>query len=342
MHHMDDDKNAQLYQALCTGLPSPIVGAEQPKSLLLVFLADFDDIHEKKLVDHLQPSASEFKILTWHPRHRVLQSLAPQRQHRDSKANLYGLAIVAHRNGHSGFLVADELTKRQVEGRFPLRGEDERISVGMIAVRQSKEQDGQLRVIAKRSAMANEENLALLAAVDNFEIFPDFENPQRVERVTTIYSVLGLQLHDPDRPVFTPGTANPMGYEEVSSAAMGTISMNTPLPPELALDVTSRAEKNLEEPINFPPGLNFQDSKRDINVLLGFKSTESERSSILTALKSAVHHEFEKKSGKQKKGVKRKAAAKQENINTRGGDGPLVTSDTSHETQHEPSVHLIP
>ncbi|KAJ5989162.1 hypothetical protein N7481_004372 [Penicillium waksmanii] len=352
MDHMKRDTDAPSYGALCTGLPSPEMRPDQPKSLLLVFLADFEEPHKERLINHVRPATSEFKILTWHPNHEVLRSIAPQRRYRDSQVNLYGLAIVAHRNGHSGFIFADELTKRQVEGHFPLRGEDGRISVGMISVRQ-KEQHGQLRIVAKRSALENDENIALLAAVENFDISQDFNNPKNENFVTTVYSELGLELHDPDHPVFTPSTMDSFAYEEISAAAIKALSMNTPLPPELVIDITSRLERNLEEVIKFPPGLNFQIETPNINILLGFQTTQTERENILSVLKDAVHLEFEKQRQEQKKELEIKAEAKQKRTSMSetdeekeredGDKDDAVSSRDFHDAGHlEPSVHLIP
>lgn len=345
MDHMKTDMDTPSYGALCTGLPSPVMRPDQPKSLLLVLLADFEEPHKERLINHLRPTTSEFEILAWYPNHEVLRSLAPQREYRDSQANLYGLAIVAHRNGYSGFIFADELTKRQVEGRFPLRGEDNRISVGMISVRQ----DGQLRVIAKRSTVGNDENTALLAAVEDFKISQDFDNPTNEEKVTTVYSELGLELHDPDHPVFTPSTMDSFGYEEISAATTRALYMDTPLPPELILDITSRIERDVEEEIKFPAGLNFQIKKPNINIVLGFQTNEGERQNILSVLKDAVHFEFEKQRQERKKELEVQkettstSDAGGENEEEGVDDNESVDSRNFYDAKYiEPSVHLIP
>ncbi|KAJ5386339.1 hypothetical protein N7509_008880 [Penicillium cosmopolitanum] len=347
--HMKRATDGLSYGALCTGLPSPEMRPDQPKSLLLVFLADFEEPHKERLINHVRPTTSEFKILTWHPNHAVLRSIAPQRRYKDSQANLYGLAIVAYRNGHSGFIFADELTKRQVEGHFPLRGEDGRISVGMISVRQ-REQHDQLRIIAKRSALGNDENIALLAAVENFDISQDFDNSKNEDSVTTVYSELGLELHDPDHPVFTPSTMNSFAYEEILAASITALSLNTPLPPELVLDITSRVERNAEEVIKFPPGLNFQIEKPNINILLGFQTTQTERDNILSILKDAVRFEVEKQRQEQKKELEIKVEAKQkktsmseDNEREDEDEHDASSSRNIHDAGYlQLSVHIIP
>jgi hypothetical protein len=350
---MNRDTDAPSYRALCTGLPSPETRPGRPESLLLVFLADFEKPHKEKLKNHLQPATCDFQILTWCPNRQVLRSLAPQREYRDSQANLYGLAIVAYRNGYSGFIFADELTKRRVEGQFPLRGEDERISVGMISMRQ-REQSDQLRIIAKRSTLEDDDNFALLAAVENFDISQDFNNSRNEQSVTTVYSELGLELHDPDRPVFTPSTMDFFGHEEISASAIAALSRNTPLPVELVLNIASQVERNLEEVIKFPPDLNLQMRTPNINIMLGFQTTQTERENILSVLKDAVHFEFEKDRQKRRKELVIKAEAKQNKIsmsetNEESGWNDDDDEDDSvdsilsyHDARYpEPSVHLI-
>ena len=338
MAYLNANSETVPYRALCTGLPpSPGTRANQPKSLLLVLVADFNNMLKEKLMQHLRPSNSDFEIQTWHPSHDVLQSLAPQRQHRDSQANLYGLAIVAYRKGHSCLVVADELTKRQVNGDLPLRGEDERISVVMIAVRQGN-QSGQVRVIAKRSAMENDENIALLAAVQAFEISGEFEDVETREGVPMIYSDSGFELHDPDCPVFTPSTTNRFGYEQISTDIMTAIDMSTPFPPELVLDVTSRAERDIGESTTLPLGLNFKPNQPIINIILGFKTTANEREHLLSVLEDAVRVELKK----QKPETREDGDGDQDESET-DADADAADPSRSNDTKHpEPAVHLIP
>ncbi|KAK5800072.1 hypothetical protein VI817_002284 [Penicillium citrinum] len=283
----DNHKDILLYGALPTGLPTAQVGANQPKSLLLVFLADIKSHDRERLMRHIQPAVRKIEILTWYPNQQVLRSVAPQRGYSDSLANLYGLAVIAKRNGHLGFVVADELTKRQVEGQFPLRGEDERISLAMIAIREG-EQNGQARIFAKRSSRNN----SLRDDLESFDINQDVDNLENRVYSSMLYTDLGFEIHDPDQPAFTPTTLESFGHEETLAATMSTLSRDTPLPPELILDIVSRAEESMMEPIKFPPGLEFQAGKPTINIILCFEHTQEEREGISALLQSAIDLEL--------------------------------------------------
>lgn len=121
---------------------------------LLVLLADFQDSIKDNLVDFLRyvvdclryvaneagipPEARKedeiqrkgeakrkyprrqkrLNVTPWVPSNSLLRSLAYQGPHRDSQANLFALAVLAHQYVHSEFIVADELTKRKLEPAF--------------------------------------------------------------------------------------------------------------------------------------------------------------------------------------------------------------------------------
>lgn len=76
--------------------------------------------------------------------------------------------------------------------------------------------------------------------------------------------------------------------------AMHALSQATPLPAELLLGVISRAEKDLNTPIEIPADLETTASAPVINIMLCFKATEEEREKMQNVLQDAVHAEFEK------------------------------------------------
>jgi hypothetical protein len=111
---------------------------------LLVLLADFEHPIKDYLIESIQyaakvvpPEATEadeaqhedeaqrrhnarqtLNVTPWSPSNVLLRSLAYQGPHRDSQANLYALAVLAHQYGHSEFIVADELTKCKLAPEF--------------------------------------------------------------------------------------------------------------------------------------------------------------------------------------------------------------------------------
>lgn len=130
---------------------------------------------------------------------------------RDSMASLYGLAILAHQAGHSRLVVADNLTNRQLEG-MPAQGESPRVSAVMIAIKAGK-QDGQVRVIAKRDAVGEDGQWPLWDTLEFFDISQEFIMENKYYR-PAIYDTSGLELHDPDRTVFTPDLLTSLGRDD--------------------------------------------------------------------------------------------------------------------------------
>ncbi|OQE28778.1 hypothetical protein PENSTE_c003G07734 [Penicillium steckii] len=331
MNTHDNHTDTLLHGALSTGLPAPKRGG----SFLLVFLADIEPHHKERLMRSIQPSIRKQRLLTWYPSQEVLRSVAPQRGYSESLANLYGLALVAYRNGHSGFVFADQLTKRRLEGQFPLRGEEERPTVGIIAIRKG-EQNDQPRVVVKRTGATN----SVLDTLDSFEVNQDLTDLERRLNPAMIYSELGFELHDPDQPAFTPTTLKSFGHEGLFAAAISSLSRETPLPLELIFDIMSKTEKSLMEPIELPPDLEFRAAKPTINIILGFEHTEEEREKISAILQNAINLEIGSKSTHRTKGNRNKKDDRSP-ANSRGTIG-RNDADTGFDLTPKPSVTLIP
>ncbi|KAJ5217227.1 hypothetical protein N7468_010235 [Penicillium chermesinum] len=342
------DPSASKYH-VSVGIPP----ATADKALLLVILADFDEAHKKKLIEHLQSPDANYVIEPWCPSPSVLRLLAPQTDRRDSLSTLYALAILAHRAGREGFIVADEATKRRVEGHFPVRGERAVISVVMVAVRKD-ESTGRLRVIVKRESMRGEDDseegdieeeadgserereregqkFDLSTALRSFEVKYDFQNAQRLDKEPAIYFELGFELHDPEDLPFTPCTADYFAFEASTNGLVQAMAESTPLPPELVMDVTARANRQIGEPIPLPEDLQTAHTDPVINILVCFPTTEGQRAELQAVLQKAVHERFEDLA-LQRKNEKGDQDADENKAN----EGAL------EDECQEPSVRLIP
>lgn len=83
---------------ICESFRSLECGVEQDHdTLLIAVLADLDDATEATLIQLIQEALeSKVKIETWKPTKLLLESIAIQGLYRDSIANLYALAVLAH------------------------------------------------------------------------------------------------------------------------------------------------------------------------------------------------------------------------------------------------------
>lgn len=197
------------YSQSSCGLQSVQRDAKSPL-LLLTFLTDLGEASESALVNHIQNPPQEIEIQKWKPSEELLQSITAKGDLQDSMASLYGLAILAHQAGHSRLVVADNLTKRQLKG-LPAQGESSRVSAVMVAIKPGKE-DGQVRVIAKRNAVGENGQWLLRDTLESFDISQEYIVDSGYDR-SDIYDISGLELHDPDRTVFTPDILTSLGRD---------------------------------------------------------------------------------------------------------------------------------
>ncbi|KAL4919086.1 hypothetical protein BDW62DRAFT_48629 [Aspergillus aurantiobrunneus] len=162
------------------------------QALLVAFLADWTDGDVQKTVHELQRSnlLKNVQITTWRPSES--DSPPGQGQYVDSQANIHALAIGASRSGWSGLVVADGLTKRQLN-LDARNGESSVTSYVLVAVRAGKESD-RVEVIARRTARDEKDAVSLdvLASLDT-------SLPGRLWKLTPED---GLKLHDPHRALF--------------------------------------------------------------------------------------------------------------------------------------------
>ncbi|KAJ5740415.1 hypothetical protein N7493_000287 [Penicillium malachiteum] len=170
---------------------------------------------QQQLVDHYKALLSEtVDIQIWAPSEALLQSVAKQGPHIDSLGNIYALAVFLHRFGWTGFVVADELTKRQVTATCRV-GEDTSISFVMVTAQPEAEMATQLRVSARRTNpdYKDEPKLSELSSGSVKEVY-------RVQDKTPahFWSEVGGLLHDPDHLVFTPNATDCLGWEEYTES----------------------------------------------------------------------------------------------------------------------------
>ncbi|KAJ5794953.1 hypothetical protein N7457_001552 [Penicillium paradoxum] len=286
---------------------------EMDDSLLLVLLTKLSNLDRNKLIKHIQPPASDFQVDTWYP-NDLLPSLAPQGQYRDSQANLYAIAIHLYRTGRSFFVVADSLTKRQLQGTA-VRGESDAISVVLMAVRPSA-RDGEVRVIAKRSAMTRDENVNLLQTARSFEISHKFL-ADRLQCISLIYSDFGLQLHDPDRGIFARDTPRMLGHEQLSITFESELGPNIPLPAELVHEISSLANvTRSQSPVLLPAGSNFTPYRPYIHIFLTFRTSEEQIRGMQRALQQWMRIEYQVQEEKRQQERKSKGVRDAEYYDT--------------------------
>lgn len=145
---------------------SALVSADPAKRLLLVILTDLDELSKGKLVDTLtQSSRVNIAPETWTPSWQLLASVAKQGAHRDSQANIYAIAILAYRRGFEQFLIADDLSKRQLNRQTRWR-EDRKLSLVQVRVQRAPQE---LLVFAQRISVQNDDGTGKPLPIDEGE-----------------------------------------------------------------------------------------------------------------------------------------------------------------------------
>ncbi|KAI9367081.1 hypothetical protein BJX61DRAFT_547834 [Aspergillus egyptiacus] len=239
------------------------------KSLLVIILTDLAPFGKAELLTRLRQTtkdedenSSTALLQPWHPpKSSFLQPIADQRRYllpkynKDSKANIYGFAILARRMGWKSFVVADELTKRQLRCEV-LPKEDETLSIVMISIRpglSSPPENDNVRVLAKRQDIPLDESFTftLWDLLDTFEISYGFLAKEELTINEHLYDY-GLELKDPTRGVFEPNSGTMTGREELELGARMALSETTPLPYELVNMVVEMLYDNDERIFDKP------------------------------------------------------------------------------------------
>ncbi|KAJ5679939.1 hypothetical protein N7462_008183 [Penicillium macrosclerotiorum] len=252
------------------GIPSP-----GETSLLVALLTELELADEALLLQRLHETCPEdYSVQLWHPPKVGLpQPISKRRDRRDSKANIYGLAVLAHRAGRASFYVVDRLTKRQLQGD-PRPGEDPSISMVMVSVRSSLHECEPLRVIAKRHTLDQDGGQRLPNLLSTFELSYQFLGGASID-ITTRLSEYGLELHDPDHAVFTRDTVSATGREEFECAIKAALSESTPLPTELIASIVSTMDHRTQiEPVSSPT------QSDALTLFLTFPTEEDERNAM--------------------------------------------------------------
>lgn len=270
--------NPPLHDAPTYGLPAV---DKHASSLLLVYLTDLDEAADTKLTQLLQPAlhGETDKLYTWKPSTDVLRFIACPSSHIDSQANLYAVAALAYRAGWTGLVVADNLTKRQLNGTTEF-GESRLPTVVMISIkpRQLSPMEGsdQVRVIAKRTIGWKGESAEIHHMLDTIE-------PGEVVRPEEMYRK-GMVLHDSDRDLFTPDFASLLAKENLSNATHGALAK---LPNELLGDILTRAgDDQVSQPIELPSWI--QNDEKHLNIFLLFPTMSEELDKIQSTIQKSV------------------------------------------------------
>ncbi|KAJ5105550.1 hypothetical protein NUU61_002897 [Penicillium alfredii] len=283
--------------------PDPVLtkGNTDKNTLVIAILTYLDEASEAELVQHFQEILGDsIKIHTWKPSRSLLQSIAKQGPHLDSQANLYALAVLAYRSERSAFLVADELTRRQLTGERRV-GESDSISVVMISTKPqpstAAKQDDEVIIVAKRTNGDGKEIQKLL----EMPLEPLSINPQARDIEMFLRTSCGLALHDPDRAVLTADTASSLGREKYSGAVAEALSTSRRgLPVELVTDIVSRADSDSMTELVQMPVWERAMSYQHLVIFLFFPASEDKLHKTQSIIQDAVRkHAATKKPNRQ-------------------------------------------
>lgn len=258
----------------------PPVEASGKKSLLVVVLGSLSGLTIESLVRHIQNSSPDTLIQTWIPSRSLLQSIARPGRCRDSRANLYAVAMLVHRSGRSHFVVADELANRQLTGTCRV-GEDTAFSIIIAMLHRSSPTTTArdlVRVIARRATILGDEK----ASAD--ELLRVLGSPESLAKkrenhqfgIDLSAGTEGLVLYDPDCDIFPPNDLASLRWENYHDAVISSLS--TPphyLPAELRTKIIALA-----------------DQKATNSPMPVWERRQSEEHLILFLLASATEHQL--------------------------------------------------
>ncbi|CEO59671.1 hypothetical protein PMG11_04339 [Penicillium brasilianum] len=276
----------------------------EPQSLLVASLAGLDYTDETLLVQTLQHLIGDTcHVQLWHPpKVGMPQPFYENKGQWDSKANIYGLAILAHRDGRCSFLLADRMTRRQLKGD-PRPGESPILSVVMVGIRlpsrmlrtqprhAESETSEHIRVIAKRHTIWPTDVGTLPSLLDTFELSYTFLGGNSID-ITTRLCNYGLELHDPDHAVLLPNTAMTTGRERFEQETKTALLQSTPLPAELVVSIVSSLDHR-SQPCSVPVKI----QPEGLVIFLTFPTTKEQRDLIQSSLQREAYSCLERRTG---------------------------------------------
>ncbi|KAL4788270.1 hypothetical protein BJX76DRAFT_353302 [Aspergillus varians] len=292
------------YEILTSYALTPAPEADK-NPLLFINLADLTIPEETKAIGHLHQAVkgksgngSTALIQLWRPPNSaLLQPLTHKHKYlikpyyKDSKANIYGLATLAHRAGYTFFFVADEHLKRGMRGEIdPVNRTKAKTYTGVLVhIKPSVLRDGtndcdHIRVFARRYALGEEgdHEILELSQRHDFELADTIGN-NMVDPYEHFFN-WGVELHDPSRGLFMPNRAAATGREEIKVALGKALLESTPLPAELVNQVVDRLYENGEEVF----GIQSLFRPTDLSIYLVFPSTKAERRAMQADLQWQV------------------------------------------------------
>lgn len=301
-----DKETAADPETVPYGLPPASDSDKNP--LLFINLADLTAAEEVKVISDIHISIKDTdgngqtaSIQVWRPpKSAFLQPLAHQHKYvvkkyfKDSKANLYGFAVLAHRAGYKFIFVADDYMRREIRGKIDPseRVRSESYFGVMIYIEPLIPQDGtqdndHIRVFARRCPLGKKGNRNILNSRHSVE-FLDILEHDWLDIFEQLFN-WGVELHDPSREVFTANTRATTGRDEFKAAAEEALSQSTPLPTELVSQVVDWLYDTDKEVFGIPSLLR----ERELNIFLLFPSTDNERRNMQLAIQQRVDRYIE-------------------------------------------------
>ncbi|RDW81060.1 uncharacterized protein DSM5745_04617 [Aspergillus mulundensis] len=303
-------------------LPSrflPQAPAADRNPLLFIDIANLTDSEVAQTVSNLQECVKDNDgneaaalVQLWRPSNSAfLQPLRDKHQdmlkryYKDSKTNLYGLAVIAHRSGYNFFFVADDYFRRGLRdesnpGFIPTSHGHRGIMVDIRSrtSADSAPENDEIHVFAVRETISDGRHRNILKRVRHGVTLLDVLGRDWMNRFEQFFN-WGVELHDPTKSVFLPNTASLTGREEFEEAARSALAESTPLPRELVSQVINCLYDGDEPP--FVMTTKF--CTGDLNIFLLFPATKDECQLMQSSIQREVDKCFnELKAAEEEKG----------------------------------------
>lgn len=272
-------------------------------TLLIVLLTVLSEPEKAKLIQHHQRALPHVMIQTWAPSRTLLQFIVKQGPHKDSQGNIYALAVQLYNAGVARFVVADELTKRQLTGHLRL-GESSKITVVKMDVQPERlitYQDAGEQEDA--SEAVTQDAIDVLAERTDFGEMEDRDSTQSLETLdhtrqkpkpleggefeTWIDASGGLRLHDPDRGCLTADTATSLTQVQYLEGLVPALRSKN-LPTELVMKVISFADSALPCQMKLRE---YQHGPRCLQLFLFFPTSSAELHNTKSIIEHALHRD---------------------------------------------------
>ncbi|KAJ6017983.1 hypothetical protein N7451_001362 [Penicillium sp. IBT 35674x] len=267
------------------------------KRILLVLLTVLLEEDKQALIRQCQDELpQDVKVLTWTPQMSLLQHISRQSLHRDSQDNIHAIAALMHRNGLSKFVVADELSRRQLR-KNSLDEKVRLISLILVAVRPKPTPAATVQdfcVVIKRT---NHHKFArmndLVHALEDNRLNIEEQKDNVTFHFQKYRKVEWMIIYDPDNKPFSIDSSTSPERPRYIDTVFEVLSTKKNLPMEVIHEIISYSDTSSNTPSGLASSLYDRQTKKHLPIFALFTAEREQLEKMQFIIQKALDAEIQ-------------------------------------------------